>query len=212
MLSDEMKTQRGFTIVELTVALSISAMVLAMGYELFKTLRFVGDRQDQSMVESWEIINVLGQIREDLVHALPKAYGQEAMFVGDNATFEFEEFKLLQFYSLCVTGQFNEVCGIRQIHRIEYELVKEKDSICLYRTATPIVGKNKLYNNENRKLIFGKIEEISISFHNGGRLESSFSSKQYLPVYVELELTAYGQTWPLAVKLPCGVTNMEQAL
>ena len=51
MLSDEMKTQRGFTIVELTVALSISAMVLATGYELFKTLRLVGDRQDQSMDE-----------------------------------------------------------------------------------------------------------------------------------------------------------------
>ena len=211
MLSDEMKTQRGFTIVELTVALSISAMVLATGYELFKTLRFVGDRQDQSMVELWEIINVLDQIREDLVHAVPKAYEQEAMFVGDNATFEFEEFKLLQFYSL-VTGQFNEVCGIRRIHRIEYGLVKEKNSICLYRTATPIVGSNKLHNNENRKIIFSKIEDLSISFHNGERLETSFSSKQSLPVYVEFEFTAYGQTWPLAVKLPCGLTNMEQAL
>ncbi|MDH4241338.1 MAG: type II secretion system GspH family protein, partial [Phycisphaerae bacterium] len=83
MLSDKMKTQRGFTIVELTVALSVSAMVLATGYEMFKTLRLVGDRQDQSMVELWEIMNVLDQIREDLVHAVPKAYGQEAMFVGD---------------------------------------------------------------------------------------------------------------------------------
>lgn len=211
MLSDEMKTQRGFTIVELTVALSVSAMVLATGYELFKTLRFVGERQDQSMVELWEIMNVLGQIREDLVHVVPKAYGQEAMFVGDNATFEFEEFKLLQFYSL-LTGQFNEVCGIRRIHRIEYGLVKENDSICLYRTATPVVGRKKLYNNDNRKIIFSKIEDLSISFHNGERLETSFSSKQSLPVYVEFEFTAYGQTWPLAVKLPCGFTNMEQAL
>lgn len=211
MLSDEMKTRRGFTIVELTVALSVSAMVLATGYELFKTLRFVGDKQDQSMAELWEIINVLGQIREDLVHAVPKTYGKEAMFVGDNATFEFEEFKLLQFYSL-VTGRFDEVCGIRQIHRIEYGLVKEKDSICLYRTATSPVDANKLYNNENRKIIFSKIEDLRISFHNGERLETSFSSKQSLPVYVEFEFTAYGQTWPLAVKLPCGLTKMEQQL
>ncbi|MHC4286588.1 MAG: hypothetical protein ACYSWZ_27065, partial [Planctomycetota bacterium] len=159
----------------------------------------------------WEIIDVLGQIREDLVHAVPKAYGQEAMFVGDNAAFEFGEFKLLQFYSL-VTGRFNEVCGIRRIHRIEYGLVKEKDSICLYRTATPAVGSNNLYNNKNRKIIFSKIEDLNISFHNGERLETSFSSKESIPVYVEFELTAYGQTWPLAVKLPCAVTNMEQAL
>lgn len=211
MLSDEMKTQRGFTIVELTVALSVSAMVLATGYQLFKTLRFVGDRQDQSMLELWEIINVLDQIREDLVHAVPKSFGQEAMFAGDNATFEFEELKLLQFYSL-VTGRFNEVCGIRQVHGIEYGLVKEKDSICLYRTATPIVGASKLYNNKNRKIIFRKIEELSISFHNGERLETSFYSKQSLPVYVEFRFTAYGQTWPLAVKLPCGLTNAEQQL
>jgi prepilin-type N-terminal cleavage/methylation domain-containing protein len=211
MLSDEMKNQRGFTIVELTVALSVSAMVLATGYELFKTLRFVGERQDQSMVELWGIIDVLSQIREDLVHAVPKTYGQEAMFAGDNATFEFEEFKLLQFYSL-VTGQFNEVCGIRYIHRIEYGLVKEKDSICLYRTAMPAVGANKQYNNEKRKIIFSKIEDLSILFHNGERLETSFSSKQSLPVYVVFKFTAYGQTWPLTVKLPCGLTNMEQQL
>jgi type II secretion system protein J len=211
MLGDEMKTQRGFTIVELTVALSVSAMVLATGYEMFKTLRLVGDRQDQSMVELWEIMNVLDQVREDLVHAVPKAYGQEAMFVGDNATFEFEECKILQFYSL-LTGQSNEVCGIRRIHRIEYGLVKEKDSMCLYRTATPVVGANKLYNSENRKIIFTKIEDIGMSFNNGERLETSFSSKQSLPVYVEFEFTAYGQIWPLAVRLPCGFTNMEQAL
>ena len=90
--------------------------------------------------------------------------------------------------------------------------MKKKDSICLYRTATPVVGSNKLHNNENRKIIFSKIEDLSISFHNGERLETSFSSKQSLPVYVEFEFTAYGQTWPLAVKLPCGLTNMEQAL
>lgn len=211
MLSDEMKNQRGFTIVELTVALSVSAMVLATGYQLFKTLRLVGDSQDQSMVELWEIINGLDQIREDLVHAVPKSFGKEAMFVGDNATFEFEELTLMRFYSL-VTGQFNEVCGIRRIHGIEYGLVREKDSICLYRTAAPIAGANKLYNNKNRKIILRKIEELSISFHNGERLETSFYSKQYLPVYVEFRFTVYGQTWPLAVKLPCGLTNMEQQL
>ncbi|MHC4691484.1 MAG: PulJ/GspJ family protein [Planctomycetota bacterium] len=206
-----MKTQRGFTIVELTVALSVSAMVLATGYQLFKTLRLVGDRQDQSMLELWEITNVLDQIREDLMHAVPKTFGQEAMFAGDNATFEFKELKLLRFYSL-VTGQFNEVCGIRRIHVIEYGLVKENDSIFLYRIATPVVGANKRYNNKNRKIIFSKIEELSIFFHNGQRLETSFYSKQSLPVYVEFRFTAYGQTWPLAVKLPCGLANMEQQL
>lgn len=209
MLSDKTKISDGFTIVELTVALSVSAMVLATGYELFKTLRSVGDRQDQFLAESGRIINILDRIREDLVHAVPKAYEQEAVFVGNNITFDSEESKLLQFYSLGVTDQFNKICGIRQIHKIAYELVKEKDSISLYRTVTPIVAKDKPSSDQNEKLIFGEIDEIKIFFHDGRKLESSFSSEQYLPVYVELELTAYGQTWPLAVKLPCSTANME---
>jgi len=209
MLSDKTKLSNGFTIVELTVALSVSAMVLATGYELFKTLRSVGDKQDKFMAESGQIINVLDQIREDLVHAVPKSYDQEAVFVGNNITFDSDESKLLQFYSLGVTDQFNEICGMRQIHRIAYELVKEKDSISLYRTVRPIVAKDNPSSDQNKKLILEKIDEIKISFHDGRRLEPSFSSKQYLPVYVELELTAYGQTWPLAVKLPCSTANME---
>ncbi len=209
MLSDKTKISEGFTIVELTVALSVSAIVLATGYELFRTLRSVGDKQDQFMAKSGQIINVLDQIREDLVHAVPRSYEQEAVFVGDNITFGSEGSKLLQFYSLCVTDQFNEICGIRQIHKIAYELVKEKDSISLYRTVRLIVAKDNPSSDQNKKLILEKIDEIKIFFHDGRKLGPSFSSKQYLPVYVELELTAYGQTWPLAVKLPCSTANME---
>ncbi|MBW7989241.1 MAG: prepilin-type N-terminal cleavage/methylation domain-containing protein [Planctomycetes bacterium] len=209
MLSDKTKLWNGFTIVELTVALSVSAMVLATGYELFKTLRTVGGKQDEFLAESGRIINVLDQIREDLLHAVPKAYGQEAVFVGNNIIFDSNDTKLLQFYSLGVTDRFNEICGVRQIHRIVYESIKEDDSICLYRTVAPIVAKDSPSSDQKKEPILNKIDEIKISFHNGSRLETSFFSKEYLPVYVKLELTAYGQVWPLAVKLPCGTANTE---
>jgi len=212
MLSNKTKTKEGFTIVELTVALSVSAMVLATGHELFKALRSAGDRQNQSMAESWELTNVLDQIREDLSNAVPVTYKQEDVFTGSNADFDFEEFKLLKFYSLCPADYPDSLSGICRIHKIEYELVKEKDSICLYRIATPIIGRNKLYDDENGKPISNKIEKIKMSFYDGFKSATSFSSKQHLPVYVELEITAYGQTWLLAVKLPCGSPNLEQAL
>lgn len=194
------------------MALSISAVVLATGYELFNTLRETSDRQNQSMAESWQAVDALEQIREDLLHAVPKSYGRKAVFAGDNAVLNSEKFKLLEFYSLCVTDYPGETCGIRQIHRIEYELVKGKDSICLYRAAEPVIGKNKPSNEKSRKLIFGKIEQIKVSFYDGHRLLVSFSSKQHLPVYVKLEVTTTGQTWPLAVKLPCGKAQTEQGL
>ena len=212
MFSNKSRALKGFTIVELTVALVVSAMVLAAGYELFKTLKYVGDRQEQSMDESWEMANALCRIREDLMQSVPRAYGQEAVFSGYNITTDFQEYKLLQFYSLCVMGQYSKVSGVHQIHKVEYELVKEQGSIHLYRTVTPMVARNEQDSSRNRKPILSEIEEIKLFFHDGRQLKTSFSSKQYLPVYVRLELTALGQTWPLAVKLPCGVTNAEQAL
>jgi len=212
MPGEKKQTLRGFTIVELTVALTVSAVVLATGYELFKELRSVGEKQSQSMFEAWEITDVLDRIREDLIHAVPKVYAKQLVFVGDNAASEFKRFKLLQFYSFCIADHFNNVSGVRQIHKVEYELVKEKDSVCLYRTATPIIGKTELTDYKYSKRISGKVEEIKISFYDGRRLKTSFSSKQQLPVYLQFELTAYGQTWPLALNLPCGTASTEQAL
>lgn len=194
---------------ELTVALSVSAIVLATGYDLFKALRDIGDKQDRSMAQSRRMVDAIEQIREDLLHAVPTSYGQQPVFAGSNAVFNSEKFKLLEFYSLCVTGYPNKICGVRQIHRIEYELVKGKDSICLYRMATPVIGKNKSSDEKNRKLICDKIKQIEVFFHDGSRLLPSFSPKQHLPVYVRLKLTANGQTWPLAVKLPCGMAKTE---
>jgi prepilin-type N-terminal cleavage/methylation domain-containing protein len=211
MLSNKTKSSNGFTIVELIVALSVSAIVLATGYELFRTFRSVGEKQDESLAECEEIIGVLDQVRDDLAHAVPKAYEQEAVFIGNNPTFDFKEFKLLQFYSFCAVNYSDKAYGIRQIHRIEYELVKEKDSICLYRTAK-VIGDNNSNTPSNdgyKKLILEKIDSIQVAFNTAGQLKPSFSSNQYLPVYVGLELTAYGQTWPLVVKLPCGAMNAE---
>lgn len=203
---------RGFTIVELTVALSVSAVVLLTGYELFKSLKDVGDRQSESMVEFWEATDALERIREDLLHAVAKSYGQKDVFAGGNAALNSEKSKLLEFYSFCVTDYADRIGGVRQIHRIEYELVKEKGTICLYRTAVPIIKNAEPVNKESKKPIFDKIEQIRIFFHDGRRLLPAFSSKQNLPVYVKLELTANGQTWPLAVKLPCGTAVTEQGL
>lgn len=209
---DNKKASNGFTIVELIIALSVSAVVLAAGYDLFRVLRNIADKQDRSMAQYREIVDTLEQIREDLLHAVPTSYGQGQVFIGNSAVFDSEKSKLLKFYSLCVTGYPDKICGTRRIHRIEYELVTENDSIHLYRLAVPVIGKNKSSDDKSKKLILDKIEHIKIFFHDGGRSLLSFSSKQRLPVYIGFELTANGQTWPLMVKLPCGVAETEQYL
>ena len=203
------KTPNGFTIAELTVAMLVSAAVLAAGYDLFKALRDTAERQGQALTLSQEVAEALEQIRDDLLHAtVISDDSDKAVFTGDNPILNIGKFTLLEFNSLCAGGRPDKICGVRQIHRIKYELARENDSICLYRSAVPMVGKNKS-NDDNKKLIFNKIEQIKIFFYNGKNLLPSLSSKLNLPVYIKLELTAEGQTWPLAVKLPCGTAEME---
>ena len=197
---------KGFTVVELIVAMSISAVTLLSGYELFQVLKGVGDNQSADLAATAGIVHGLDKIRDDLLHALPRTGSQEPIFVGGNPTLESDAqtAKLLAFYSLC-GGHGNGCCSnLRQIHQVSYELVKAEDVIGLYRSAALIIATDQMSTDEDRELILDNIEQIEISFHNGQTLEPSFSSNEELPIGVELSVTAYGQVWPLSVKLPCG--------
>ncbi len=199
------KRKDGFTLVVLMVAFLISATGLAAGYELFTVLQTVSDRQDESISVSWEMTNALEQIREDLIHATDKKHGQGPLFAGGNK-------KLLKFYSLCLIEHQNGITGIRQISKIEYELVKENDLLYLYRSMTPISNRPDQSTSKGKKLLSMNIEDAKIFFYRDNKLEPSFSSSQNLPLYVKLEITVKGQTWPLGVWLPCSTTDSEQVL
>lgn len=201
---------KGFTVVELTVALLVSAVVLATAYELFGALREVSTRQNQAMSDLWTMTDALEQIRDDLMHAVAISNGEESVFAG-GFDFDSQEPRLLKFNSLCVAENPAKLNGVREVYRIEYVLVQEKDVISLYRIAILSIGRSKAPGSDtNRKLILNNIEDIKIMFYDGHTLKTLFSSKQNLPVYVEMEFTALGQSWPLVVTLPCGTVESEE--
>lgn len=194
------------------MALSVSATAMVAGYELFRALKDIGSRESRSIVESWEIVDALEIIRQDLMGAVAKSYDNGIVFAGDNASFDSADSKFLKFYSLCTADYFDDLCGVRQIYRIEYELAKEGESFCLYRTVSSIAGRNNLSSEKGRKLIHSNIEGGKILFRRGDKLETSFSSKKSLPVYLELKLIADGHSWLLGVAMPCGIAGTEQGL
>jgi type II secretion system protein J len=200
------RRSRGFTVAELIVAMSISAVTLLSGYEFFQALKTAGDRQSQDLAATAGIVHGLSRIREDLMHTLLRTGSRESVFTGSNPSLEVEEetTRLLRFYSLC-TG-YGDDCfrGLRQMYRVSYELVKTEDSVCLYRSAVPAVGPGLVSGNEDRELILDHVEQIKIAFHNGQTWEPSFSSNEKLPAGVELKVKAYGQLWLLPVRLLCG--------
>ncbi len=203
---DRSRRSKGFTVAELIVAMSISAVTLLRGYEFFQALKTAGEGQSQDLAATATVVHGLGRIREDLLHSLLRTESHEPIFEGSNPSLEWEEepTRLLEFYSLC-TGYGNDYFhGLRQIYHISYELVKTENSVCLYRSAVPVVGPSPESGNEGRELILDHVEQIKIAFHNRQTSEPSFSSNEKLPAGVELIVMAYGQAWALSVKLPCG--------
>ncbi len=203
---DRHKKSRGFTVVELIVAMSISAVTLLSGYELLQALKTAGDRQTADLAAAAGIIRGMDIIRENLLHAVSRTDSQEPVFVGANPDLANmgEEALILEFYSRCPVGGDGEFRCLRRMFQIRYTLAKTEAGIRLHRSITPVVGPSQASDAENQELILDRIEQITLSFHDGENLVPQFSSKKQLPLGVTITMTAYGRTWPLSVRLPCG--------
>jgi type II secretion system protein J len=197
----------GFTVVELIVALSISAVTLLSGYELFEALKDVGDRQSAELAARARILHGLDRIRDDLWHALARSGSSVPIFTGASPapeTWTQTTAAVLEFYTLGTGYGGNGFQSLRRIQQVRYELAKDKDSACLYRKATPVVGAGPRAADEPRELILENVTQITLAFHNGQTFEPTFSSKDKLPAAVELTVLVGEEAWPLSVCLPCG--------
>lgn len=201
----------GFTVVELIVAMSISAVTLLSGYELFQALKDVGDSQSTELAARARIVHGLDRLRDDLWHALVRSGSSVPTFAGANPAPEAlsQTTTLLEFYTLCPGYGSNRFPSLRQMYQVSYELVKDKESTCLYRKAAPVIRTGPMPGDEQRELILEDVTQITLAFHNGQTFEPGFSSKDKLPAAVELTALIHEQVWPLSVRLPCG-TPEEQ--
>ncbi len=211
MVNETQNKSMGFTVVELMVAMSISALTLLSGYELFQALKRAGDTESQSLAVMAEIVYGLDRIQEDLLHILPRMGSNEPTFVGGNPSFDgsSETTRLLEFHSLCAGHCDSPFSGLRQMQQVRYELIQVKDSVCLSRSATPVIGPGSVSSAGSREPILDRVEQVTIAFHNGRTWEDSFSSDRELPHGVELTVMAYGRVWPLSIKLPCGFSEAQ---
>jgi prepilin-type N-terminal cleavage/methylation domain-containing protein len=197
------REQEGFTVAELIVAMTISAITLLSGYECFMALKAAGDRQSEDLAATGGIVHGLGQIREDLLHSLVLAGASKPTFVGCNPAVEGEAgaTQVLSFYSLCPRQGDGPARSLRRVCQVSYDWVKTRDSIRLYRNAAPVVGPNP---TSNRELILDGVEQMQIAFYSGETSKTRFSSEKELPARVDVVVTVHGQIWLLSVKLPCG--------
>jgi hypothetical protein len=204
MPHDKRNIKTAFTVVELTVAMVVSALVLGAACELLGTLRSVARKQSRDLLRATQVTEALELIRDDLMHALARPDDQQIIFTGGDT-------KLMQFHAFCPAEFPGDLSGVRQICRVEYELQTQYETGKLYRLVTPLAGPAQPQTNEDKKLLCDNINKALIRFHDGRRLLTSFSSKSHLPTYVKLVVTVHGRIWPLTVGLPCARPDEEQS-
>lgn len=160
-----MKENRGFTLMELTVAMTTSAVTLLSGYELFTALKAAGDRQSEDLAATAGIVHCLDRMREDLPHGVVRAESPDPVFIGSDLARDggIQTPQLLGFYSLCPGYGEGWVHGLRQMCQVSYALEKTKDSVRLYRDCVLVVGAGRA---SSRELILEGVEQIQISFHD----------------------------------------------
>jgi type II secretion system protein J len=209
MVHERGKKPGGFTVVELIVALTISAVTLLSGYELFEALKGAGDVQSADLAAAAQILHGLDQMRDDLWHAVPRVDTHAPIFVGANAGLDKNETtaRLLEFYALCPNRTDGSAGDLRHMHHIKYELSRIGDSVCLYRSASPVVGPGPISDQAGREQVLEDVEQITVAFRRGSTWEPRFSSEEELPACVGVTVTARGQTWPFVVTLPCGMAE-----
>ena len=192
--------------------MSISAVTLLSGYEFFQALKDTADVQSTDMAAMAEVVRNLNVIRDDLLHAFVRKESKEPIFIGNDpaAGGSTEATKVLEFYSLCPAGGDDNLSGLRQEQRVTYELVGAGDSVGFYRSVTAVAGPPSASAGVGRQQILDRVEQFRIAFHDGRSLSPSFSSDKALPIGLELTIVAYGQTWPLSIRLPCGSPEAQQ--
>jgi hypothetical protein len=190
---------KGFTVVEL------------IGYELFEALKRAGALQSADLEATALIVRGLDQIRQDLLHAVPRTESREPVFVGRSPDPDksVEATELLKFYSLCMGQGDGRFSSLRHMCHVRYVLVRTKGSMDLYRSAVPVVGPGSTMGDGGRDRILDRVQRLKIAVREARTWAPSFSSDKRPPAGVELMVTACGRTWPLSIGLPCGVSEAQ---
>jgi len=191
--------------------MTISAITLLSGYELFEALKRAGALQSADLEATALIVHGLDQIRQDLSHAVPRAESREPIFVGRSPDPDesVNTMTLLEFYSLCTGQEDDRFRSVRQMRRVRYVLAKTGDSMYLSRSTVPVVGPDSTVGDEGHDRILDRVKQIKIAFRDAQTWASQFSSDEKLPAGVELTVTAYDRTWPLSIQLPCGTSEAQ---
>ena len=181
-------TSRGFTLIEVLLAILIGSLVLTSVYGLFSSVSRARNRLEMEGDLYHQARIFFDRIGGELSSLKTSPLGTEAVFSSGQTT---AGIFFLEFNTELVSPLLQEYGGIS---RVRYELQQEEDSIILLRSEKVLLA--DMAASDPLQFISG-LSTFQVRYFSHGRWQENWSGKTP-PQMVEitLELKAYGRLIP----------------
>ncbi|MFA7328796.1 MAG: type II secretion system protein GspJ [Candidatus Ratteibacteria bacterium] len=209
-----MKTRKGFTLVEVMVAVVIFSLAIAVIYKTFSTGLKVWERGSESMAVFQDGKRVLDVISKDIRSTfIPPLGNEDSLFVGEDKKEGEIDADKISFFTL---GEPNLISKGKDIglRKIEYYLEKKDKEYTLYRKETPSLGRLVLGEETVDPLLIG-VENLNFEYYSKGEWKKEWKPSKTVPSRVKIclklkEETGEPHTFATTVEVPVASEETEK--
>ncbi len=194
------KLLRGFTLIELIVAMAVAAISLAIATDLFRSLRASYTRQTAKMDHHQEVFEGFNWLFSDLTQLLTDWPQIQTDFVGGTENND-RLGSYLDLTALAPSEGLDGALGISRPHRVSYRVEGDVRSGQgrFIRRAVPLLGKKQLSRLASEKVLCTEVRDLVVSYWDGKEQLIEWKKKDALPRRVDVFLSTSGGDWSISI-------------
>ena len=190
-----MKITKGFTLIEILVALLAASIISIMSFEFLSNSVFLKERVDANIKRDSDHMNTINTIRLDLMQAVPfymkDQNGRElkVSFVGNSLN------RVMTFVSLSTSDHLQTTSKLRRVIYLYEDNQLIRVTTLSNKEQVEISRKTLIKNVENLEIRFGEeLDEAEIDWPNL-KHNSNIKFPKYIFLTYEIENSIYKQVF-----------------
>ena len=190
-----MKITKGFTLIEILVALLAASIISIMSFEFLSNSVFLKERVDANIKKDSDHMNTINTIRLDLMQAVPfdmkDQNGRElkVSFVGNSLD------RIMTFVSLSTSDHLQTTSKLRRVIYLYEDNQLIRVTTLSNKEQVEISRKTLIKNVENLEIRFGEeLDEAEIDWPNL-KHNSNIKFPKYIFLTYEIENSIYRQVF-----------------
>ncbi len=190
-----MKITKGFTLIEILVALLAASIISIMSFEFLSNSVFLKERVDANIKRDSDHMNTINTIRLDLMQAIPfdmkDQNGRElkVSFVGNSLN------RVMTFVSLSTSDHLQTTSKLRRVIYLYEDNQLIRVTTLSNKEQVEISRKTLIKNVENLEIRFGEeLDEAEIDWPNL-KHNSNIKFPKYIFLTYEIENSIYKQVF-----------------